>query len=101
MRVAVAEAGATRVIGEDLGAVPEYVRPSLRALGIAGFKIPQWEVYHERVTSGEKYEQLSVATYTTHDHKPIRALWEEAFERSARLIVDPGYPWRSPVLRDP
>ena len=27
------------------------------------------------------YERLSVATYTTHDHKPIRALWEEAFER--------------------
>src|SRR6266446_535774 len=81
LRVAVAEAGATRVIGEDLGAVPEYVRPSLRALGIAGFKIPQWEVYHEQVTPGEKYERLSVATYTTHDHKPLRALWEEAFER--------------------
>jgi 4-alpha-glucanotransferase len=83
LRVALAEAGATRVIGEDLGAVPDYVRPSLRSLGIAGFKIPQWEVYHERVTPGEKYEQLSVATYTTHDHKPIRALWEEAFERPA------------------
>ncbi len=83
LRVALAEAGATRVIGEDLGAVPDYVRPSLRSLGIAGFKIPQWEVYHEQVTPGEKYEQLSVATYTTHDHKPIRALWEEAFERSA------------------
>ena len=83
LRVALAEAGATRVIGEDLGAVPDYVRPSLRSLGIAGFKIPQWEVYHEQVTPGEKYEQLSVATYTTHDHKPIRALWEEAFERPA------------------
>jgi len=83
LRVAVEEAGATRVIGEDLGAVPEYVRPSLRSLGIAGFKIPQWEVYHERVTPGDKYERLSVATYTTHDHKPLRALWEEAFERPA------------------
>src|SRR5881398_181785 len=82
LRVAVEEAGATRVIGEDLGAVPEYVRPSLRSLGIAGFKIPQWEVYHEQVTPGDKYERLSVATYTTHDHKPLRALWEEAFERA-------------------
>ena len=26
------------------------------------------------------YEQLSVATYATHDHEPIRALWEEALE---------------------
>src|SRR5207248_4698388 len=80
LQVVLSEAGNGRVIGEDLGAVPDYVRPSLRSLGIAGFKIPQWEVYDEQVTPGEKYERLSVATYTTHDHKPIRALWEEAFE---------------------
>jgi 4-alpha-glucanotransferase len=69
------------VIGEDLGTVPDYVRPNLRSLGVAGFKIPQWEVHDDQVTPGDKYERLSVATYTTHDHKPIRALWEEAFER--------------------
>jgi 4-alpha-glucanotransferase len=80
LRVVLDEAGATRVIGEDLGLVPDYVRPNLRALGIAGFKIPQWEVRGEQVTLGNKYERLSVATYTTHDHKPIRALWEDAFE---------------------
>jgi 4-alpha-glucanotransferase len=81
LRVVLDEAGTTRVIGEDLGLVPDYVRPNLRALGIAGFKIPQWEVRGEQVTPGNEYERLSVATYTTHDHKPIRALWEEAFER--------------------
>jgi 4-alpha-glucanotransferase len=80
LRVVLDEAGATRVIGEDLGLVPNYVRPNLRALGIAGFKIPQWEVRGEQVTPGNEYERLSVATYTTHDHKPIRALWEDAFE---------------------
>ena len=80
LRVVLDEAGATRVIGEDLGMVPDYVRPNLRALGIAGFKIPQWEVRGEQVTPGNEYERLSVATYTTHDHKPIRALWEDALE---------------------
>jgi 4-alpha-glucanotransferase len=80
LRVILEASGATRVIGEDLGMVPDYVRPSLRSLGIAGFKIPQWEVHNEQVTPGNKYDRLSVATYTTHDHKPIRALWEEAFE---------------------
>jgi 4-alpha-glucanotransferase len=80
LRVVLEEASATRVIGEDLGTVPDYVRPNLHALGIAGFKIPQWEVYNEQVTPGDKYERLSIATYMTHDHKPIRALWEEAFE---------------------
>ena len=80
LRVVLEGAGTTRVIGEDLGVVPDYVRPNLRALGIAGFKIPQWESHGEQVTPGSEYERLSVATYTTHDHKPIRALWEEAFE---------------------
>ncbi len=80
LRVVLEEAGTTRLVGEDLGAVPDYVRPNLRSLGIAGFKIPQWEVHGEQVTPGSEYERLSVATYTTHDHKPIRALWEEAFE---------------------
>ena len=81
LRVVLDEAGASRVIGEDLGVVPDYVRPHLRSLGIAGFKIPQWEVHNGTITTGDKYERLSVATYATHDHKPICALWEEAFER--------------------
>jgi 4-alpha-glucanotransferase len=81
LRVVLDEAGAARVVGEDLGVVPDYVRPDLRSLGIAGFKIPQWEVRDGTITAGDKYERLSVATYATHDHKPIRALWEETFER--------------------
>jgi 4-alpha-glucanotransferase len=80
LRVVLDETGVSRVVGEDLGVVPEYVRPHLRSLGIAGFKIPQWEVRDGTIISGDKYERLSVATYATHDHKPIRALWEEAFE---------------------
>ena len=81
LRVVLEESGETCVIGEDLGTVPDYMRPSLRELGIAGFKIPQWEVRHERVVAGNEYERLSVATYCTHDHKPLRALWEEVFEQ--------------------
>jgi 4-alpha-glucanotransferase len=79
LRAVLEESGGARLIGEDLGTVPDYVRPSLRSLGVAGFKIPQWEFYQGRVTPGAEYERLSVATYATHDHKPMRALWEEAF----------------------
>src|SRR5438309_4603501 len=78
LRAVLEESGEARVIGEDLGTVPDYVRPSLRSLGIAGFKIPQWEFYHGRVTPGSEYERLSVATYATHDHPPVRAMWDEA-----------------------
>src|SRR5947207_532845 len=81
LRVVLQEAGAARVVGEDLGVVPDYVRPNLRSLGIAGFKIPQWEIREGMIIPGNTYDRLSVATYATHDHEPIRALWEQARER--------------------
>jgi 4-alpha-glucanotransferase len=81
LRVVLEESRASRVVGEDLGTVPDYVRPSLRSLGIAGFKIPQWESYADgRTIPGSEYQRVSVATYATHDHKPVRALWGDAFE---------------------
>jgi 4-alpha-glucanotransferase len=84
LRVILEESGATRVVGEDLGTVPDYVRPSLRSLGIAGFKIPQWENYQDgRTIPGSEYQRVSVATYATHDHKPVRAMWEDAFEETS------------------
>jgi len=83
LRAVLDAAGDTRVVGEDLGTVADYVRPSLHSLGVAGFKIPQWEERQKRVRRGEDYERLSVATYATHDHKPIRALWEEAQNEAA------------------
>src|SRR5438876_4834735 len=82
LRVIMNEAGAARVAGEDLGVVPDYVRPSLQSLGIAGFKIPQWEMRDGMIIPGDMYDRLSVATYATHDHEPIRALWDEALEHS-------------------
>jgi 4-alpha-glucanotransferase len=83
LRAVVEESRDTRVAGEDLGTVPDYVRPSLRSLGVAGFKIPQWENHPDgRPISGSDYQRLSIATYATHDHQPVRALWEDAFEES-------------------
>jgi 4-alpha-glucanotransferase len=83
LRMVLAESGATRVVGEDLGTVPRYVRPSLQSLGIAGFKIPQWEFLDGRMTPGNEFERLSVATYATHDHKPIYELWREVFDEQS------------------
>ena len=84
LRMALEAAESTRLVGEDLGTVPPYVRPSLQSLGIAGFKIPQWENTPEgRVIPGNEYQRLSVTTYATHDHKPLRAMWDEAFEHES------------------
>jgi 4-alpha-glucanotransferase len=84
LRVMLEESGPARLVGEDLGTVPDYMRPSLRSLGVAGFKIPQWENYPDnRSIPGSAYDRASVATFATHDHKPLRALWEEAFEKKS------------------
>ena len=74
----VEESGPHRLVGEDLGMVPDYVRPCLHKLGIAGFKVPQWEIGPDGgMISGAKYDRLSLATYATHDHPPLRAMWED------------------------
>ena len=65
------------LVGEDLGTVPEYVRPSLLSLDIPGFKVPQWEKESDgRYTDGSQYPRCSIATYATHDHDPLRVMWE-------------------------
>ncbi len=78
LKVLIEECGQYRLIGEDLGEVPEYVRPNLAKLGIAGFKIPIWENEYDGgpMIPGAKYQRLSVTTYATHDFEPLRATWE-------------------------
>lgn len=66
------------VIGEDLGCVPDYVRPDLSRLRIAGFKIPHWEIDASRhIVKGNTYNPCSFATYATHDFPPICNDWNE------------------------
>lgn len=78
LRALLEEVGEHRLIAEDLGVVPDYVRPSLTSLGIAGFKIPQWERQPNwHLVRGCDYQRLSIATYATHDHLPLAALWEQ------------------------
>ncbi|WP_348544992.1 4-alpha-glucanotransferase [Chthoniobacter sp.] len=76
LEVLLEECGEFRLIGEDLGVVPDYVRPCLTELGIAGFKIPYWEETAGQMTPGSDYQRLSVTTYATHDFEPIRVTWE-------------------------
>lgn len=78
LEVLLEECGEFRLIGEDLGEVPDYVRPNLDQLKIAGFKIPIWENKPgtQDMIPGKDYQRLGVTTYATHDFEPLRATWE-------------------------
>ncbi len=77
LRVIVEAAAGGEVVGEDLGCVPEYVRPHLATLGIASFRIPHWDTHDgDHVFPGSRMPECSFATYATHDHDPLAALWE-------------------------
>ena len=66
------------VVGEDLGCVPDYVRPHLMELGIAGFKICHWETNAwGKAIEPENHPDCAFATYATHDHPSIKSMWEE------------------------
>ena len=84
------------VIGEDLGCVPDYVRPDLSRLRIAGFKIPHWEIdARERITPGSAYNPCSFATYATHDFPPLCNDWAEWYghvQAGRRAVQDTALP---------
>ncbi len=71
-------AGDTVVIAEDLGMVPDYVRPSLQKLGISGFKIPLFDRNEQtrEFIEPETYPELSISTLATHDHETMAGTWE-------------------------
>ena len=76
-----AESGA-EIIAEDLGTVPQFVRLSLKRLGVPGYRVLRWE--REWKTEGHpfcdplKYPERSVVASGTHDTEPMTIWWEQA-----------------------
>lgn len=86
LKMAVEAAGSSAVVGEDLGSVPDYVRPHLASLDIAGFRVPHWDFDHEgHVIPPDELPECSFATYATHDHDSIPAMWANFH----RIVADP------------
>jgi 4-alpha-glucanotransferase len=84
-----AAAGA-RVIAEDLGTVPDFVRESLTRLGVPGFRVLRWErewrVEGRPFRDPGGYPAHSVATTGTHDTETL-AVWWDALDRRERSAV--------------
>ncbi len=66
------------VIAEDLGLVPEYVRPALKRLGIPGFSIPLFErdELDRSFLPSDQLPALNLTTYGTHDNEPLASYYD-------------------------
>ena len=95
MRMVEDEARGTPVIAEDLGAVPAWVRESLTAFGIPGYKVMRWEKEKkgsdgadERFVSPADYPELSLATTGTHDTETFVQWWREIGEAERGKLAE-------------
>jgi 4-alpha-glucanotransferase len=95
----VLSATGARIIAEDLGVIPRFVRETLERLEIPGYKVLRWE--REWDAPGQpfrdpaSYPQSSVATSGTHDTETVAQWWEEApadERRAVAAIVGGGDP---------
>jgi 4-alpha-glucanotransferase len=78
-----------RVIAEDLGVIPDFVRASLGRLGIPGYRVLRWEQDAGVFRDPAGWPQVSVATTGTHDTEAM-ADWYDALppaERQALLRI--------------
>lgn len=78
----------TELIGEDLGTVPDYVRPKMEEHAINRMIIVPFEVWEDSTTLDAIPEQ-ALAALNTHDLPPLAGVWESWFgpERQATLVT--------------
>jgi 4-alpha-glucanotransferase len=73
--VGIFKSAGAEVFAEDLGTVPPFVRHSITALGVPGFKVLQWERRWDEPgqppIDPTTFPPLSVATTGTHDIEPL------------------------------
>ena len=102
------------VIAEDLGTVPDFVRASIKRLGLPGYRVLRWErdwdedgqPFHDPL----KWPRVSVATSGTHDTDTLVEWWEtsDVAERRALCAIpalkerglDPSVETCTPAIRD-
>jgi 4-alpha-glucanotransferase len=82
MRIVLDEAGPMQIVAEDLGVVPQFVRETLSALAIPGYKVMRWEKQQSADPSADVrfvkpacYPAVSLATTGTHDTDTLVEWW--------------------------
>jgi 4-alpha-glucanotransferase len=82
-----------RIIAEDLGVVPTFVREGLREMGLPGYRVLPWEKDDDVFRDPATFPASSVASWSTHDTAPITAWWDDLPEgQRAALAERAGVP---------
>jgi 4-alpha-glucanotransferase len=86
----VLSATGARIIAEDLGVIPDFVRETLKRLEIPGYKVLRWERAWEEegkpFRNPVDYDRVSVATSGTHDTEPA-AIWWDGLSQAERAEI--------------
>jgi len=91
LRAVMEAAGDAEIIAEDLGWVPDYVRPHLHELDIAGYRIPHWDCDSSgHPVPGDLFPENSFAAYSTHDHDPVNGIWRGCMHAILEHRINPG-----------
>jgi 4-alpha-glucanotransferase len=79
-----------RVIAEDLGVVPPFIRTSLDALEIPGYRVQRWEKRWDDAgqpfTDPKAWPACSVSTSGTHDTSSL-AEWYDGLDEAERTAL--------------
>jgi len=84
-----------RVIAEDLGVIPDFVRAALARHDVPGYKVLRWE--REWKVEGQpfrdplRYPACAVATTGTHDTETLAEWWDAASEQERRAVTEIPY----------
>ena len=88
----------SRILAEDLGTVPDFVRKSMAELGVPGMKVFRWErewnVEGKPFRDPRTYPTVSVATTGTHDTETMAEWWDNADADERRSVAE------VPLLRE-
>lgn len=87
LRAMIAASGPNAVIAEDLGVIPDFVRETMRALELPGYKVLPWERDDGIPRDPRAFPARSVATWSTHDTLPITQWWYELSDTERERIA--------------
>lgn len=75
---------------EDLGVVPDYVRPTLAEIGMLSLKVFRWEAENNIPRDPKAYPYLSLATSSVHDSSNLREWLQGEPARITGVQLDNG-----------